>query len=392
MDAEKPEQEGSVLSRVARRQQQRQAQAPKPQKHYRFNRRRTMRLAGWGLLFVGLFVLGRIPFFYLRSWWVGHTLVQTALKASPTNNHHGHGQSVAPWPSSVLSVLEIPSLGVNAPVIQGTQMQQLNVAVGHLPSSVYPGQSGTSILAGHNATWFRHINRLKSGNVITVVDRHRVLTYHVTRSAVLGVGAPVYNTSNSSIVLEACYPLNVLYLTPYRYLVWATLVSIRSTKTGKPTIPPNTQYTPVGIPPAVQAQGLTLATNYLPMGTLTIQGHPSKSWRQSNAPLNAADATTTLFFAMLHIAQANNSTWWHELAPNLPYSTIQPLIGSQITHFLSQADEFETVTGNKISGSALQIEVQLTGGTNPGDYKIAMQSLIKAGKVHLIKLYFQRVS
>lgn len=358
MDPKNLQQGDAILSRVER-QRMRDAMKKKPKRHrYRWNLRRMGLLGGWGLLLVGLFVLGRIPYFYLRSWWVGSHLAQSALSAAHVKDSKSR-QPVRPWPSSVLSVLEIPSLGVKAPVIQGTQMAQLNVAVGHLSSSVYPGQAGTSILAGHNATWFRHINRLKPGNLITVVERHRILTYHVTRSAVVGVGTPVHNSSNSTIVLEACYPLDVLYLTPYRYLVWASLVSTKSTTNGSPAVPPNTQYTPVGIPASVNAQGLTLATNYLPMGTLTIHGNPSKQWRQSNAPLNAADATTTLFFAMLHIARSNNPTWWREFAPNLPYSTVSQLTEYPISHYLSQANETEVVRGTTVIQTSLSVQVVL---------------------------------
>ncbi len=378
-DGGRPEARRPVPSRMAQKNLERAVQ-----RRLRRKLPRGVKWAGWGLLLAGALVLGRIPFFYLRSWYVGHQLASTALKARTSQK----GTTLAanrPWPAGVLSVVKIPSLGVTAPVLQGTQNAELNVAVGHLPSSVLPGQPGTSILAGHDVTWFHHINRLKRGAVIEVVDRQKTLIYHVTRSAVVHTGTPVSNSTHSSIVLEACYPLNALYLTPYRYLVWADLFSTKTHGKGAPVVPKNTQYTPVGIPSAVKAQGLTLATNYMPMGTLTIKGDASKAWRQSNAPLNAADATTELYFAMIHIAQADNPTWWHELAPNIPFSTIQPLVGAQIS-YVGRADEIETVKRSAVTGTRVIATIDANGSR----YLLSISTSLSYREVSVRRVTLQR--
>lgn len=377
------------IARSLSRMERRRREQARPH-HYRIRWGRTARAAGWLLVVVGALMMIRIPFFYLRSWWVGSHLANTAL--SSTSKRANGGQHFTAWPTSVQSVLEIPKLGLAAPVLEGTLDPQLNVAVGHLPSSVSPGEAGTSILAAHNATWFRHINRLKPGNLITVVERHHTLTFQVTRSAVVHVGTPVYNSTNPSIVLEACYPLNVLYLTPYRYLVWANLVSSKRMTQGQPVVPPNTQYTPVGIPSAVAAQGLTLATNPMPMGTLTIDGRPSPAWRQSNAPLNAADATTTLYFAMLHIAEANNPTWWQEIAPNIPFSTIEPLISGQISRYLRASNEYETATSRGVTETDLQAEIQVNSPSGSSDYLVTMRTRVSGNHVSLASLTLQTIN
>lgn len=344
---------------------------------------RLARMAGLLLVIGGLIVLARIPYFYVRSWWVGQHLVHETMTSAPKKPATSAVASAASWPPSLMDIIRIPTLNLTAPVLQGIQDAELNVAVGHLPTSVNPGTPGLSVLAGHDVTWFRHINRLKPGDTILVEGRHHTYTFHVTHSAVVHVGTPIYNTTTPSIVLEACYPLNALYLTPYRYMVWATLAASPSPTKKTPDIPPNTQYTPVGIPPAVAAQGLTLATNYLPMGQLTILGDPSPAWKQSNAPLNAADATTTLFLAALHIAQANNATWWHQLAPNIPYSTIMPLVTGQIVHYMSLVNESEQVHGQSLDGTKVQLTVDIGGGIAPGVYQITATMMAQH---HLLRL------
>ena len=343
---------------------------------------RIGRAIGWGLLAIGVLVLARIPYFYLRSWWVGTHLAQSALRAKTVNHHKGKAPAPA-WPHSVLSVLEIPSLGVTAPVVEGTQEAQLNVAVGHLSTSVLPGAPGTSVLAAHNATWFHHINNLKPGALIKVIDRHHTVVFRVSRSAVVHVGTPVANSPQSTLVLEACYPLNALYFTPYRYLVWAHIVATNSTPETV-RIAPNPSYTPERIPAAVKAQGLTLATNYMPMGTLSIQGHPYGAWRQSNAPLNAADATTTLFFAALHIARSDNAAWWKQLAPSIPFSHLAPLVSGRIVRFLSSADETEMVNGSTVKYTTVKITVDLNTPNGVQPYSVSATNDVRNNQVTLV--------
>lgn len=282
--------------------------------------------------------------------------------------------------------MSIPVLGVTAPVVQGTQMSQLNIAIGHLTSSVNPGQSGTSILAAHNATWFRHINRLRNGNLVIVETPHTTWTFKVDNKKIVHTGTSVSNSSTPTIVLEACYPLNALYLTPYRYLVWAHLVKVSHRYNASPSkFPPNTQYLAHGIPSVVKAQGLTLKTNYLPMGHLNIVGNASSAWHQSNAPLNAADITTTLFLAGLHIASAHQPSWWNQLAPNVPYTSIEPLTsGGKIVRFLSLANETEVVHNKTVIATHLTVTVNIVGGAHPGVYRITTTTKVTHQTMQLV--------
>lgn len=328
--------------------------------------KRYVRLVGWVLVAVGVMTLGRIPFFYVRSWWVGNHLTRAALANINTNRHHAKST----WPRYVQSVIEIPALHLTAPVVQGIQTAQLNIAAGHLPTSVEPGQPGTSILAAHNVTWFRHINRLKPGAKIRVLTPRTTLVFSVATSRVVHVGTPVTNTQNASLVLEACYPLNALYLTPYRYLVFANLMDAIHRSVKVPPMPLNTHYVPQGIVAAVKAQGLTLATNDMPMGQLKIMGHPAEEWRQSDAPLNGADATTTLFFAALHILQQHNGAWWHTLAPSIPFDGLSTIQQSHIVNFTSLADETEWVTGTHLHQTQIVVSVTLATPSGTWSYRL----------------------
>jgi sortase (surface protein transpeptidase) len=60
-----------------------------------------------------------------------------------------------------MASLEIPSLGVRAPVLQGLSDSVLNVAAGHDPASPWPGDVGESIIEAHDVSYFARISALK---------------------------------------------------------------------------------------------------------------------------------------------------------------------------------------------------------------------------------------
>ena len=134
-------------------------------------------------------------------------------------------------------MLEIPVLGLTAPVLQGTGDAVLAEAVGHVPASVWPGQAGTSVLSAHDVTWFSGIGQLRPGDEMRYVMPCRTLTYRVTSHRVVAAGSPVYNTATARIVLDTRYPLDALFLTGSRYLVYADLIETSPTS-------------PVSAPPA----------------------------------------------------------------------------------------------------------------------------------------------
>lgn len=271
----------------------------------------------WGftlVMILGALLLLRIPFYYWRSWYQGQSLLHRAL----------HARQNVPWTKSVLGVLDIPQLDLRAPIQQGTSMAVLSHAVGHLTASVMPGQPGTSVLAGHDITWFHNLDQIAVGSSIIIDRSGRQYRFKVERTAVVRAGTPIFNTATPGLVLVTCYPLNALYLTPYRYVVWATMTTLPST-TNRTVLRPAVPITLPEIPDGVKAQGLDLASNPMPMGVLTYSGHPSRQWVESNRPLTAANAITTLYFAAIHIARDHQPKWWRRVFPRVPYGTLSPL-------------------------------------------------------------------
>ncbi len=313
-----------------------------------------------GLILAGLILLGRIGWFYAHSaidgqWLLHHDeqILHTRSGAKGSVAHPVYPVMSTPRHTN-LGILHISSIDLTAPVLQGTQDAEINSAVGHLSASVFPGERGTSILAGHNVTWFHRINAIPLGGIITYTTSSGTWTFRVVHHQVVHVGTPVPNSSVPHLVLEACYPLNALYLTPYRYLVTAVLVKAPQSPS-KSHLYGSTTYH-IAIPEAIRRQGVTLASNYAPMGTFQITGDPSAAWRQSNAPLNLASAMTSGYFALLHIAQDGTPGLWKDFAPQVAWKALEPLVGWHTLSYQTRLDE--TIQIHSTSSKPLIAEVK----------------------------------
>ncbi|MEU1435788.1 class E sortase [Streptomyces sp. NPDC005775] len=151
----------------------------------------------------------------------------------------------APRRSQAYAVIRIPRIGLTAPVAQGISKHGVldKGYVGHYPGTAQPGGSGNFALAGHRNTHgepFRHIDRLRAGDRITVETRDTVYTYTVdktlarTQPGDSGVIATVprsnvkpyvgYRTAGSYLTLTTCTPE---FTSRYRLVVWGRLSDVR---------------------------------------------------------------------------------------------------------------------------------------------------------------------
>jgi LPXTG-site transpeptidase (sortase) family protein len=83
-----------------------------------------------------------------------------------------------------LTRFEIPTLGVDTIVVQGTSPSALKAGAGHYPSTPLPGVSGNVAIAGHRTTYgrpFNRIDQLKVGDSIILTTPEGRYTYKVSR-------------------------------------------------------------------------------------------------------------------------------------------------------------------------------------------------------------------
>lgn len=368
-------------------------QARQRYRRYRLNRR--MVLAGIGVLSIcaGIAIAAQIGAFYLHSSIAGGGLVRkertaiaatagnaSACQALPDGARNGGQAATQPH-----GLLEAPSLGMVAPVLQGTGDSVLSEAVGHDPASVWPGQPGTSVLSAHDVTWFSRIGQLKPGNKISYVTPCRTYTYTVTSHVIVSAGASVYGNGTARLILDTCYPFDALYLTPNRYLVYATLSASFPTHP-MAAVPTNWPTPTVPAPAKLAAQGLGLATNNAPLGTLHLTGSPSRAWAQSSAPFQFEAAALAGYFGLARSAAQEEPAWWKDLAPSLPASAAGPLWGGQITFYDSSMQITLHANGTKPASATLAATVTITGPEGTGSYDLTVGETVRSGKLYVTRV------
>ena len=123
----------------------------------------------------------------------------------------------------VIGKLVIPRITISAMVIEGTDQGSLLRAVGHIPGTAFPGDSGTVGLAGHRDTFFRFLKGIRRGDAILFETVRGTYQYRVTDMKVveptdIDVLEP---TTHPILVLVTCYPFGFLGHAPERFVVTA---------------------------------------------------------------------------------------------------------------------------------------------------------------------------
>ena len=90
----------------------------------------------------------------------------------------------------VIGIIEIPSIDIRYPVIEGTGVDVLNAGIGHMPETAGIGESGNCVLCGHNGsrygTFFTPLNQISIGDDVTIIDKNgQTHIYEVTGTEVV---------------------------------------------------------------------------------------------------------------------------------------------------------------------------------------------------------------
>lgn len=320
------------------------------------------------LLLFAVAILRSISSYQHRSDQTAARLARQAEHAISTATvvHNGVARCTAPPPSKPSTLgqarmlLAAPTLGLTAPVLQGTTGASLDVGVGHVATSSWPDQGGTDVLAAHDVTFFSHIDHLHPGDALTLTAPCRHWTYRVTGGHVVHAGTPIGRTTEPTLVLVTCWPLDALFYTDRRYLVTAALVSAASTNGGAWS--PLARAMPVITPelPAELAHAdLSVDALGVPLGRLQLSPEFDLAWRQSSRPLQASDAATHLFDAALLALRQRRPDWWHDLAPGVPITATGALFANPHPLFTAPVDV--TVFGHDVEVTAVSMDTA-TGG------------------------------
>ena len=123
--------------------------------------------------------------------------------------------------------LEIGRVGLSVALEEGIDEPTLRRAVGHLPHTPFPGESGNVALAGHRDGLFRPLRLLRRGDLLRITTLDGVFDYAVDSLAVVPPERTdvLHSGPAAELTLVTCYPFSYVGSAPQRYIVKARAIA-----------------------------------------------------------------------------------------------------------------------------------------------------------------------
>jgi LPXTG-site transpeptidase (sortase) family protein len=145
-------------------------------------RRRSGRAVLWSLvLALSLTGVYMLAYPIISDFWAHR--IQNGLEKQFDNLQTGPGYTIKPAVGSALTRMQIPKIGVNKIVVEGTSGNALRAGLGHYVESALPGaSSGNIAIAGHRTGFgepFRHLEKMRQGDKVILITPFGKYTYAV---------------------------------------------------------------------------------------------------------------------------------------------------------------------------------------------------------------------
>ncbi|MGA3089787.1 MAG: class D sortase [Terriglobales bacterium] len=123
-----------------------------------------------------------------------------------------------------LAVLHISKIGLEVPVLEGTDGLTLNHAVGRIAGTARPKEPGNIGIAGHRDGFFRGLKDVGVGDTIELRTREGSEHYSVDEIKIVNPNDVdvLRPRSVASLTLVTCYPFHFIGRAPQRYIVHAS--------------------------------------------------------------------------------------------------------------------------------------------------------------------------
>ena len=128
-------------------------------------------------------------------------------------------------PRALIGRIEVTRLKLSALAREGVDVRTLRSAVGHVPGTALPGEEGNAAFAAHRDTFFRPLERVRTGDEVVVTTPTGVHRYAVTGTRIVDPTevSVLQATRGRQLTLVTCYPFNFAGSAPQRFIVHATL-------------------------------------------------------------------------------------------------------------------------------------------------------------------------
>jgi sortase A len=184
----------------------------------------------------------------VQSFWISQASAQTG--AAENSPRQGSLPDLSLWSvkrikayqasllanvPTPLGVLDIPSLRLQVPILEGTDDLTLDRAVGHIPGTALLSDGGNVGIAGHRDGFFRALKDIHVGDVIDLHSQQSNTRYLVDEIEIVSPDdvSVLKPRGKSSLTLVTCYPFYFVGSAPLRYIVHASLADKNQQKTSE---------------------------------------------------------------------------------------------------------------------------------------------------------------
>jgi sortase A len=247
--------------------------------------------------------------------------------------------------------LVIPRLQLHAIVREGVGRDTLDLALGHIPGTALPGQTGNVGVAGHRDTLFRRLKDVRNGDLVQLQTLGGDYTYKVEATAIVEPkNIQVLNaTGHPEITLVTCYPFDYVGAAPDRFIVRAHLVS--GALSGQEAAGFEQSSTPPNQPHAVRSARPAEGSRPLP-GITSVAFRVSESHSRQLAPgiwfgLSSTDTTRRSVNGWMWVMPNRRTIWLRDQQTHEPIVFYDDRDGKRRELILTG------VTGDSVTGHLL---------------------------------------
>jgi sortase A len=200
----------------------------------------TRRVARLILLVLGIVGIGtyceawlyRTAYQFYENWQFDHEKAENptphpvkhvALPAVLPDPDRGAKKSPLAETGWVVGRISIPRLDISAIVEEGVDESTLSRAVGHIPGTALPGETGNIGIAGHRDTFFRKLKDLEPNDEIDFTTHSGRYHYIVESLTVVDPSdvSVLASKGGKILTIVTCFPFHYIGNAPRRFIVHA---------------------------------------------------------------------------------------------------------------------------------------------------------------------------
>lgn len=179
------------------------------------------------LIVIGLGLLGYFGYsLYQQNQMQSVTMAEAKVAVQELKTENNDDDTISSFSADkheAFGLLHVPKLDRSIGVVEGTDPDALDKGVGHMSSTVFPGQGEQIILSGHRDTVFKQFSKLELGDLFIVEMPYGEFTYEIRETEIVDADdtSVVGKMGEEVLVVSTCYPFDYLGYAPERFVFYA---------------------------------------------------------------------------------------------------------------------------------------------------------------------------